>query len=86
MSDSKPYSESELFTGIHRDWDVKPVIEQIWKELGGTVSRPAICQELAEVIPAFDNARITTYVPIFVRRRTLARLRTGSSEFTEKLA
>ena len=44
-----------------------------------------LCQAFFNRV-VFDDARITTYVPIFVRRRTLAQLRTGSSEFTEKLA
>lgn len=80
MSESKPYA------GTHPEWDLQLVVEQIWSDLGGAVSRTAIRQEVAEVIPIFADVRITTYVPIFVRRRTVARLRTGSSEFTEKLA
>jgi hypothetical protein len=86
MSESKPYTENKPYTGTHPDWDVQLVVEQIWSDLGGAVSRTAIRQEVAQVIPAFADARITTYVPIFVRRRTLAQLRTGSTEFTEKLA
>jgi hypothetical protein len=86
MTESKPYAECELHAGIQSEWDVQPVIEQVWSDLGGTVSRTAICQELAEVIPALDNAQITTHVPIFVRQLTVARLRTRPSEFTEKLA
>jgi len=86
MSESEPYTESKPFAGTNPDWDVQLGVEQIWSDLGGTLSRTAIRQEVAEVIPVFDDARITTYVPIFVRRRTLARLRTGSPEFAEKLA
>jgi hypothetical protein len=86
MSESKPTTESKPYTGTHPDWDLQLVVEQVWSDLGGTVSRAAICQELTEVIPTFDDARITTYVPIFVRRLTVARLRARSSEFTGKLA
>jgi hypothetical protein len=82
MSENKPFAESELYTGVQPGWDVQPVVEQVWSDLGGIVSRTVICRELAEVIPAFEDARITIYVPIFVRRQTVERLRTGLSGAT----
>ena len=82
MSESKPEIENEASTGGHPGWDVEPVVEQIWGDLGGIVTRPAIRLEIEQVLPAFEGARITTYVPLFVRRRTVARLRTGWSGVT----
>ena len=66
------------------DWDVESLVEQIWADLGGQVSRLAIRHKVADVVPAFQDARITTYVPIFVRRRTVEQLRAGLSGITPK--
>ncbi len=59
------------------DLDMEPLVEQIWNDLQGAVQRSTIQRELGEVIPAFASARIKTYVPIFVRRNTVRRLRAG---------
>ena len=61
------------------EWEVEPVVEQVWSDLGGGVTRSDIRREIENVLPIFKGARITTYVPIFVRQRTVARLRTGSA-------
>lgn len=79
MNDSQPTIDSGATGSGHPDWDVETVVEQVWTDLGGTVSRPAIRREVAEVICAFEDARITTYVPLFVRKRTVERLRIGPS-------
>ena len=55
--------------------DMEAIIEQIWKDLGGTASRSDIRSVVIEVAPWYADARIFTYVPIFmgkeVRRRML---------------
>jgi hypothetical protein len=55
--------------------DMEAIIEQIWKDLGGTASRSDIRSVVIEVAPRYADARIFTYVPIFmgkeVRRRML---------------
>ena len=55
--------------------DMEAIIEQIWKDLGGTASRSDIRSVVIEVAPRYADARIFTYVPIFmgkeVRRRLL---------------
>ena len=79
MTESKQGMESRVTAGSYPDWDVGPVVEQIWNDLEGAVARPAIRHEIEQVLPAYEGARITTYVPIFVRQRTLARLRAGLS-------
>ena len=84
MSESKPQMENEAVTRGYPDWDVQPVVEQIWSDLGGTVARQAIRLELAHVIPSFERVPIQTFVPIFVRRRTVERLPNGSSGVPEK--
>jgi hypothetical protein len=45
------------------------LVEQIWQEVQGKVSRTQIHQMVMEATSEFANATITTYVPIFVRRQ-----------------
>ena len=55
--------------------DLEAIIEQIWKDLEDTASRSDIRSVLIEIAPRYADARIFTYVPIFmgkeVRRRLL---------------
>ena len=62
---------------VRPDWDERAIVEQIWNDLQGTIERSTIRQELTQVIPRFQNARIEIYIPIFLRRVTIERLRAG---------
>jgi hypothetical protein len=55
--------------------DLEVLTEELWSDLDGMVDRHTIRQVLAEVAPAYRDARITTFVAIFVRRDALERLR-----------
>ncbi len=57
------------------NWDAERFIEQIWHELEGAFSRSRIKNVLVETAPAYEHARIKTYVPILLRRDVLLRLR-----------
>ncbi len=54
--------------------DLEAIIEQIWKDLGDTASRSDIRSVLIEVAPRYADARIFTYVPIFMRKEVRRRL------------
>jgi hypothetical protein len=54
--------------------DMEATIEQIWKDLGGTASRSDIRSVVIEVAPRYADARIFTYVPIFMRKEVRRRL------------
>ena len=86
MSESRPKLEIGEVVGGNLDWDIESLVEQIWTDLGGQVNRLAIRHQVADVVPAFQDARITTYVPIFVRRRTVEQLRAGLSGITPQSA
>ena len=72
-NDQKPVIN--LDPGGNSSIDLEAIIEQIWKDLGGTASRSDIRSVVIEVAPRYADARIFTYVPIFmgkeVRRRLL---------------
>ena len=53
--------------------DTEAVIEQIWNDLNGTTSRADIRKVITELAPLYEDVRITTYVPIFLRRDVLRR-------------
>ena len=80
MNGSKPKTGTETVVSSYPDWDVEALIEGIWNHLGGTVSRSTVRQVLAEVIPNYESARVQTYVPIFVHKETVKRLRVGLAE------
>ena len=53
--------------------DTEALIEQIWNDLNGTTSRSEIRKVITELAPLYEDVRITTYVPIFLRRDVLRR-------------
>ena len=57
------------------DWEVETVIEQVWQELQGEVNRAVILQVLLKIMPKYENARVTTYVPLLVHREAVDVLR-----------
>ena len=80
MNGSKPKTGTETVARSYPDWDVETLLERIWSGLGGTVARSNIRQVLAKVIPHYESARVQTYVPIFVHKETVKRLRTGLAD------
>ena len=55
-------------------FDVDQMTEQVWRELGGKVSRETVQQVVSDVVPRYQDARILSYVPIFVRQDALRAL------------
>ena len=51
------------------------ITEQIWSELNGSVLRSKIQEVQTEVIPRYEEAQIHTFVPIFIHRDAVNRLR-----------
>jgi hypothetical protein len=77
MDGSKPKTGTGTVDSSYPDWDVETLLERIWNHLGGTVSWSTVRQVLAEVIPTYESARVQTFVPIFVHKERVKRLRTG---------
>ena len=55
--------------------DLDALTDSLWDELHGSVDRREIRRVLLGVVPNYREARIVTYVPIFVRRDALKILR-----------
>ena len=54
------------------------LIQQIWVNLAGQVTRERIYQTATEVASEFQNAKVTAFLPILIRRQTLERLKAAS--------
>lgn len=50
------------------------VIDQIWRDLGQQVDKQRIAAVAHEIAAGFADARVTGYIPLFVRRRACERL------------
>ena len=57
------------------DLDIGTLVEQIWLELGSSVDRAAIEQVVQEVLPRFENAPVKSFIPIFIRKEAMNRLK-----------
>jgi hypothetical protein len=53
------------------------LVEKLWQDLEGRVPRQQIVQAATEIAAGFESAGVTTFVPIFVHRRALERLKGG---------
>ena len=71
--DGPQFAENDQVVG-NSGWDEETIIEQIWSDLGGMTPRADIKKVLVEVSPVYENARVKTFVPIFLRRDVLLRL------------
>jgi hypothetical protein len=66
---------SEIETAKVASYLNEALIEKIWQELNGQVPRQRIRQVAAEVAAKFEQATVTTFVPIFIHRYTCERLK-----------
>ena len=51
------------------------LVEEIWRDLEGRVTRETIFQVAIEVATRFQAVAVTTFVPIFIRRQTSEQLK-----------
>jgi hypothetical protein len=51
------------------------LIEQIWRDLNGQISRVKIRQVATDAAARFQDAKVRTFVPIFIRRDSCEQLR-----------
>ena len=51
------------------------LIEKVWRDLDGQVSRQQIAGAVTEIAARFEKATVTAFVPIFIHRRALEHLK-----------
>ncbi len=62
-------------------WDIEAITDQILDELNGYITRLNVQDVLKEVAPNYENARIQTFVPIFIHRDAINKLRVMPAVF-----
>jgi hypothetical protein len=67
------YSKNSMDPKSEGDFEI--LIDQVWNDLQGQVNRATVQQMLLEVIREYEDATITTFVPIFIRRDAVDTLR-----------
>lgn len=70
----RSFISTETIAGDASDYVDDLLIERIWCDLGKRMPQEHIRQVALEVAAEFREAKVTTFVPIFVRRLTLKRL------------
>ncbi|KPK43393.1 MAG: hypothetical protein AMJ65_05940 [Phycisphaerae bacterium SG8_4] len=68
-------SATDTLSKTQGEWSVETIAEQIFRDLNGTVSLATIQEVLKEVVAKYESARIQTYVPIFIHRDAIKRLK-----------
>jgi dsDNA-specific endonuclease/ATPase MutS2 len=51
------------------------LVDMIWKDLDGQVSRQQIAGAVTQIAARFEEATVTAFVPIFIRRQALEYLK-----------
>lgn len=59
----------------HEGLDIDSLTEQIWNTFEGVIPRAMIRAEVEKIAPSFSDVRIKTYVPIFIGREVVSRLK-----------
>jgi hypothetical protein len=63
----------------HTDYD-ECLIEKLWQDLEGQVSREQIDQVVTEISFRFQDASVTAFIPIFIRRLAFEELKDMSEK------
>lgn len=75
-STSSATGEQDEITIFLRD----EFIHEIWVSLAGQVTHEHIYQIATEVASTYKDAKITTFLPILIRRQTLERLNIANQD------
>ncbi len=56
------------------------IIDEVWQDLNRQLSREQIGRTVAEISLAYQDATVTAFVPIFIRREAVERLKSQLTE------
>lgn len=75
LTEQIPFITAEIITNDVSYLVNDTLIEKIWCDLDKQITRKQIRQVALEVAADFRSATITTFIPIFIYRRTVEKLR-----------
>jgi hypothetical protein len=81
MNDQLLKQEHSLSADKQLEGDLETLIDLVWNDLQGHVSRAAVQQVLLAIIPEYEDATIATFVPI---RQPASKLGPGCSRFCNR--
>ena len=68
--DNDQFHEEDL-----TDFVDETLIDDIWRDLDGRIDRDQIREVATKVAREFVDATVTSFIPLFIRRRTYERLK-----------
>lgn len=75
MSRNVLTSKDSVQDGGRSDWNINAMIEELFNEMNGSVSRSIVEQTLVTLFANYEDAPIKRFVPILVRRQAKDLLR-----------
>jgi hypothetical protein len=69
MNESVLIGESDVQANGRADDEIEAMIEELYREMQGTVSRTAVEQTLVALFANYKDAPVQLFVPIIVRRQ-----------------
>lgn len=74
------HTESANDNGVFNEIDLtdlvdETVVEEIWNDLDGQVDRDQVREVAFDVALEFADATVTSFIPLFIRRRAYERLK-----------
>ena len=66
-------------TTSKREEDLNIIVESVWLDLHGSISRNIVRQTVSSLYKEYDEAKVRNFIPIIIQRRAKALLLKGSS-------
>ena len=70
-------SANIIASNYQEDLDI--VVELVWLDLPGTISRDTVRQTVSSLYKEYDEAKVRTFIPVIIQRRAKALLLQGSN-------
>ena len=62
-----------------REEDLNIIVELVWLDMQGTISRDIVRQTVSSLFEEYDEVKVRNFLPIIIQRRAKALLLQGSS-------
>ena len=65
-------------TTSKREEDLNIIVDLVWLDLQGSISRDIVRQTVSSLYKEYDQAKVRSFIPVIVQRRAKALLLNGS--------
>ncbi len=56
-------------TADNREQEINAIVELVWRDLGGKISKDLVRQSVSSVYEEYDEAKVRSFLPILIQRR-----------------